>query len=226
MATEPQEICETVAGWFAYKSHTGLSQLFSEASLTVPIGEYLSTKHQGEVQSEKAHPLFKKSGRGRPKQIDFVRLKRGSDIWHAAYECKLLPSTVSRIVEDICRLTCLTQASCVGTPNRYLVVAGTASRFKELRDTKINAGQNSRICAYDGVLSFSRSQPTRNKLRTLHRSQKRYFSDFAKKYEARLPSAIKTDLCGEANYERYGCWIWRISAVQGCKLLDAKEILD
>ena len=68
-------LCRAVVYWLNYKHLTGLENLFSEASLTLPIAEFLTTKHVPQLRAEVNHPRFK-AVFGRPRQIDFVGCDR------------------------------------------------------------------------------------------------------------------------------------------------------
>jgi hypothetical protein len=119
------EICGAVAYWLNYKNLTGLSGLFSEASLTVPIAEYLKTKRVHSLMTEVNHPGYSHSF-GRPRQIDFVALKRNGG-WSFAIEVKFFPTPIQQVVNDIGRLLVLNKPGC----EKFFVMAGPSGNKGE-----------------------------------------------------------------------------------------------
>lgn len=228
MPTEMQELSETVASWLLYKSFTGLRNVLSEASLAVPIGEFLASKHGREVIAEENHPVFRNGGRGRPWQLDFVRMRRGDRNWHSAYETKFSNLSFASIVRDIARLLCLSQADGIGNPDRFLIIADSFSETIPFLSLNINNPGGPRINAFEGILSVNNNVGEQVKifdLRNLSEGQKAPFMEFVNNSGVRLPSTIRTELVGLSDSnKRFVCGIWRISARQGHGLLDASGI--
>jgi hypothetical protein len=107
-----------VAYWLNYKNLTGMNDLFSEASLTVPIAEYLSRKHIHFLRSEVTHPTFRYV-KGRPRQIDFVGTDK-RDRWSFAIEAKFFPISFQEAMNDVGRLLVLDKIGC----EKLLMIAG------------------------------------------------------------------------------------------------------
>ena len=168
MATEEEELAQTVAAWLNYKSLVGLKGQLSESMLTVPIAEYLASKHGREISMEVPHPLFRTGAKGRPKQLDFVREVRSerktgesalnAKNWTMAMECKYQSDTAQRLIDDICRLAVLAQCRKeIGGPKRLFLFAGERNEQGEPLDVRINSGEEiGRVSVFDGVLKRDR----------------------------------------------------------------------
>jgi hypothetical protein len=228
MSTEQQELAEAVATWLHYKTLTGLRGLLNEASMTLPIAEFLAAKHGKEIVGEKRHPLFATGAPGRPRQIDFVRLRRGENAWLAAYECKFRTDNQTLIVADICRLVCLAQCEGIGSPDRFFVFAGKLRPGSRLIGSMFNTGNGSRLPFFDGLLlegSGEQSQIRNSfRLEELMSRQKEAFREFASKHDKMLPSVIVTELQGWAVSGSEACGIWRVTQASGSKLLSLTDL--
>jgi len=228
MTSEAQEISEAVASWLHYKSLTGLRGLFTESSMAVPIAEYLSSRYGSEVETEKAHPLFDNGKKGRPKQIDFVRVRRGDRTWDAVYECKFQRPDFKNIVGDLCRLACLAQADGIGRPTRYFVFAGKPGPKGMPLEKSFNTGDGSRSSYFDGILRRDESFVSIEfafSIRDLHPKQFEVFKGFAENNQVSLPSRIVTKLSGWSKTSKYVCAVWQIKSAQGSKLRSAGELI-
>jgi hypothetical protein len=229
MPTEQQELAEAVAAWLHYKSLTGLSGLLTEASMTLPIAEYLYSKHRSEIHGEREHPLFAKGARGRPKQVDFVRLRRGDKTSFAAYECKFRTTNQELIVADICRLVCLAQCrDKIGSPERYFILSNKLRKGSRLLDTMSNTGEGSRFSFFGNLLLEGRKKSSFEansfKLLDLEPRQKEIFQRFAKKNNVALPSIIVSQLVGWAVTGDDACGIWRITQERGSVMTSADDL--
>lgn len=228
MKSEAQEISEAVASWLHYKSLTGLKGLLKESSMAVPIAEYLSTRHGREVESEKPHPLFNSGGKGRPKQIDFVRVKHGEKSWHAAYETKFQTQSFDLIINDVCRLLCLSQDLNIGNPNRFLIYASQAEKDTPFLDNKFNTGDGRRVSYFEGILPLKAVGEKLNtcafRIAELHEKQQITFKKFMKEQDVKLPSKISIKIEGFYETGGYLCATWRILAQKGSKLINETEL--
>ena len=221
MTSEIQDMSRAVVCWLEYKSLTGMNGIFSEASLAVPIAEFLSRKYHNEIKSEVRHPTFDKKSDGRPRQIDFVREAKGEKRWHAAYECKFENSSLLDIISDVCRLLCLSQDKGIPCNDRYFIFARKLGEANLLFDRESNV-EGSRKSRFERILLQSKDDLNKKnsfKISDLNEKQKKAFEFFAKKYKCQLPSQIVTKLCGWSQGSEYACGIWRISSEQGSKLL-------
>ena len=228
--SEQQELTQAVAGWLSYKSLTGLRGHLNEASISVPITEFLSTRHGESMRSEVAHPLFKGEKRkGRPKQLDFVQRRRKGEgtSWLAAYECKFQTDLPSRMIADICRLLVLNQANGIGNPKRFFLLAGERKDPNIPLDRMINSTASGRISVFKDTLLRQPSEINSQlsvRLNTLHAEQRSLYASFARENDVKIPSAFSTKLKGLSVAAKYSCAIWEIKAANGSKLLDASDI--
>lgn len=231
MSSETQELSEAVVTWLHYKRLTGLGNLLKEYSITLPIAEYLTAKHGKEVQGEKAHPLFKTRDKGRPRQIDFVRVRGGEKTWFEAYECKFQTNDAARILDDICRLACLAQCrDDIGTPDRFFLYAGTMIANEPLMSTRNNVMGEKRQYFFSDLLSEEREENGHKDrkifvLRNLREHQKKLFAKFANEYGAKIPSVIVTELAGMASSGGFGCAVWRVTQQKGSSLVSAIDLM-
>lgn len=79
-----------VANWLSEKSSIGLEGLFSESLLAVPIAEFIASESEFSLAREVPHPGFRRLGKGRGEQIDFILKDRATNDWRAAVEVKYL----------------------------------------------------------------------------------------------------------------------------------------
>jgi hypothetical protein len=231
MASETQELSEAIVSWLTYKNHTGLKGLLREGSLSIPIAEFLSSGDRRNLKPEVTHPRFRNDRKGRPVQLDFVRLREGEATWYAAYESKFGSPSFSAIVEDICRLACLSGCPEINVGNRYLVIADTYRDPDSFLSIRVNAG-GGRIHALDGILhrtSDNFEEELRFDVLALHDRQKVAFEEFARSYansddEPIVPQHIRTRLVGLSRSSSFICGVWRVSLVQNTRWLACKDI--
>jgi hypothetical protein len=108
--SEIPKIAKAVNRWLSYQIFCGRETLLSEAYLGHPVAEYLIHRHSGELETEVNHPILKRAGGGRPRQIDYVLKTRNKADIEAAIECKWIAGTIydkQRIVNDLLRLECI-----------------------------------------------------------------------------------------------------------------------
>lgn len=227
LETENQHLAEAVSSWLHYKSLTGLNGLFNEASMAVPIAEFLAAKHGAEIESERRHPVMgAKTNSGRPPQIDFVRLKRSKRTWHAAYECKFKTTSYYSIATDICRLVSLSQEASVGKPRSYFVYATELGKADTILTNSFQ-GESGLQSYYEGILlrdMDSLGKESSFSLSGLHKTQLQPFRAFCKKTKLSVPSTIKTRLEGYSESGKFTTAIWEVRGVSGSKQLRSKEI--
>src|SRR5450759_3100826 len=83
-------LTRAVSSWLAYKHLTGLAGLLNEASLSVPIAEFLTHNTRYNIVGQENHPNFPGRGVGRKRQLDFVA-KTAAESWVFVIETKSLP---------------------------------------------------------------------------------------------------------------------------------------
>ena len=122
----PRNIVECVGYWLNYEHLCKRRELFSERYLSVPIGQFLISRHGHLVKSEYPHPFLNDSigKKGRKASIDYVVVnKERSDI-ELAIETKWISSSttlVKDIIRDLIRLE-LVARNC--DASAYFILAG------------------------------------------------------------------------------------------------------
>jgi hypothetical protein len=134
------DLSRAITYWLNYKRLTGLQDLFSEASLVVPIAECLKTKNVAKLRAEINHPRFK-AQRGRPRQIDFVGYTKSGQ-WSFAIEAKYLPATMQSIANDVSRLLLLDKMNC----EKYIVIGLPKVWGKNSRQVITYIGTHQLVC--------------------------------------------------------------------------------
>lgn len=211
-----QDVCEAVSSWLSYKSLTGLRSLINESSIKVPISEFLSTNSKLTIQAEVPHPKFRTGGRGRPKQIDYV-IKGKGNRWDEVYETKYHPDTPQRVIDDLCRLICLSHNGALGNPRRYFLFAGRLQDGSADLSQKVQIG-GGKVELFSNMLLMS-SQDVGTKVvvepETLEAKRRNMFASFCEEYDIELPTKFESVLCGRANAGRYIVYLWRLSQRRG-----------
>lgn len=220
MSSEAQEISEAVSTWLHYQSLTGLKGLLSEALMTIPIAEYLSSVYGREVKAEVDHPLLKKAQVGRPNQIDFVRMKSGEKTWHAAYETKFQTQSYLQIALDLCRLVYLAQNRGIGSPTRYFIYGAKVEKDGAFLNNLNNTGEGPREILFDRVLEKVEIGKERKfRFSQLPRKGREPFVTFSKHHSIPLPSMVETKLVGKYRSGLFLCAVWQVLASRGSTLI-------
>lgn len=199
-----------VTYWLNYKKLTGLDDLFSEASMVVPIAEFLKTKSIPKLRSESNHPKFK-SPRGRPRQLDFVGYSKHGN-WAFVIEAKYLPATMQSIVNDLARLLLLDKNNC----ERFIIIGLPIDGDpKQAFKLTMNVGHK-----HVNVLQrfFSR---TKDAERIIHINKieteiSKLFRNFMKDYHVDdMPNAFQTKCVRYRRTGEFATGMWRVSARKG-----------
>jgi len=94
-------LTRAVSSWLAYKHLTGLAGLLNEASLSVPISEFLTHNATGyEILGQEKHSNFPDQDR----RLDFVAKRKR---WVFVIETKSLPFGRQEFIDDLSRLALL-----------------------------------------------------------------------------------------------------------------------
>jgi hypothetical protein len=206
---------------------TGLDGLLTEASLSVPIAEFLTRNTTLNISGEVGHPNpnFVSKGVGRKRQLDFVA-KDDRNKWIFALETKSLPIDRQAFVDDILRLALL------GKPDvdRYLLVAGELSdrAWKDLKSARKKAkGKITGATRIPVRLEVNVKGSTRKDLLRVFlgdsysekivdlkkRSMlvRKYIASFQKRYNCNsIPKQYRTTLKSWNRKNRFIAMIWQI----------------
>jgi hypothetical protein len=121
-----QKLAEAVVHWVSFEVLCGRESLLSEASLRLPIGQFLKGSQKHDVIPEV--PLPGEEGK-RPKCFDYcLKRKAGNTIVHAI-EAKWVgkkarPTFVDEVFDDLYRLGSLRWQNQAEACERWLVIAG------------------------------------------------------------------------------------------------------
>jgi hypothetical protein len=203
-------ICKAIAHWLNYKHLTGLEGLFSEASLTVPIAEYLRAEKIGALRAEVSHPAFS-NAKGRPRQLDFVGFGPGKQ-WDFAIETKYFPTTIQQIVNDIGRLLLLKKAGC----EKFLILAGPSAERRQATfkiDVKANGRHRNATARF---FDFKRGNVKAIKLADEPTKIRTLFANFLKDYKiAAFPNAFEIACVDFYRSKKFSVGVWKVKVRQG-----------
>jgi hypothetical protein len=185
-----------------------------EAYLRQPIGEFLGYHHSGQVKKEFPHPILKKSGRGRPRSIDFVLLTKYSQNTDAAIECKWISDTPydrQRIVDDLLRLECIPAPAV-----RMFLVAGEVDNFnRNFRDLNSNV-DGVRSAFTKSLLAFSSKIPRCDvDVRSANTSLSGLFESFRTTFGHTLPVSFTTTRQVGTQLDGIRVVVWQVSSRRG-----------
>lgn len=116
---------ECIGYWLNYEHLCKRRELFSESYLTIPIGQFLISRHGGLVKKEYPHPFLNDSigKKGKKASIDYVVVNNDKSI-ELAIETKWIsgsPTLVKDIVRDLIRLSMIAR-NC--DASAYFILAG------------------------------------------------------------------------------------------------------
>jgi hypothetical protein len=212
-------ICPAVAYWLNYKNLTGLSGLFSEASLTVPMAEYLKTKQVHHLRPEVIHPSFERI-KGRPRQIDFVGMDQYGH-WSFAIEAKFFPSQIQQVINDICRLLVLQMPRC----EKFLLIAGPGGPgHKNCLKIEMNIDHR-RVNVMTRFFSHKRGELKVVKLAEQPIKIRNLFYTFLTDYKLeKMPNAFQITCVDFYRSKQFAVGIWRVGLRRGTGQIDKKTL--
>ena len=203
-------VCSAVAYWLNYKHLTGLGGLFSEASLTVPMAEYLKTKRIHLLLPEVTHPSFEHI-KGRPRQIDFVGLN-ANERWFFAIEAKFFPTPIQQVINDLGRLLVLSVPNC----EKFLLIAGPGrTDRKNCLKIQMNIAHRRRN-VMPRFFSHKRGDSKIIKLADQPIEVRRLFRKFLRDYRlTEMPNAFQVTCVDFYWSKRFAVGLWKIGLRKG-----------
>jgi len=132
----PTEMVEAVACWLHFETRCLRDELFCEAYLAYPIGQFLHARYGNALRTEFAHPVLERHrnaagpGRGDKPRVDFAVVEQ--DQVAVAVETKWLSRSqhlAEDILADCIRLELLAAEHKAAA---FLILAGQQARFAEL----------------------------------------------------------------------------------------------
>jgi hypothetical protein len=204
MAIDPQKLSQAVVHWLEYESAIGRAELFDEAYMAFPLGNYLQVHGGGRVRPEALHPVLNRNvqGKGRRAAVDFVITPDGSDVWEWAIETKFIVDNrdfSQELFDDILRLECLVEDFKAA---RYLlVVAGSGKMLNALlvaRTGQVGAGNNN-LPLFPSVLSVDTANPQITiEIENSVEPQRSYWRDAKHDRMTGWPARLTTKLLGKS----------------------------
>lgn len=217
-------VAYAVARWLSFQDLCRRSDLFSEAYLSQPIGEYLMSNYKGRLQPESDHPNLQPNSMGRPKQLDYTCWSPESKVMVMAMECKWIgPSAYSKqaLFDDILRLEVLRTGK--GHVGRYFLVAGTIENFRKNFEQLNFQEDGKRQSFSEHFLSFSKSSRDRSVSWTKGKQFRRYYRQFEKSYAVELPKTFKTRLVAMTFSGSIKVALWEVSSVKNRSTFSALD---
>ncbi len=213
--SEVSELAQATTAWLTYKDLTGAKGLLNEASLSMPILEFLTRKTIFEILREVPHPNFPRVGRGRPKQLDFVARRSGVG-WVFVLETKFGRSSPDSLINDIMRLALLPSA----TAKRFLLLSADLRMPQPPFSYQVYRGDNTPgQDFFDVVLRWRPDQGADQHfidLRNIDERFRRKFAAFQEAYrQPNLPNMLNLFHLASCSTELYATHIWQISMRQG-----------
>jgi hypothetical protein len=208
-------LSSAVTYWLNYKKLTGLDDLFSEASLVVPIAEFLKTKNVP-LRSEITHPRFKS------RRVDFVGYSKHGR-WTFVIEAKYLPCTPQLIVNDLARLLLLDKDNCERFMVIGLLVEGEVKSDQAFKLTMNVASRRvnmlrkffKRKWDAEQVIHINKLEPEISKL----------FRNFMEDYDVEdMPNAFQTKCVRFRRTGEFATGMWRVSARKGTGSISKSDL--
>jgi hypothetical protein len=195
------QLTKAVAAWLNFQMYCGRRTLLSEDYLSQPLAEFLTPLFPNRIEAEWTAPQFKKKGRGRPRQIDYIAKSRDSEHPVTAIEAKWIAETEiqkQRLVDDILRLEMLRVTDGNGK------VRHTQRLFPFFLPA---AKQTTKIAVHDCTAPI-----------------RPFFKSFAQGYKVNLPKSYKVELLADHSADQVRVMVWRVESSQRRKDFDASNL--
>lgn len=186
-----KDLARAIGAWIDYQALCGRQDLLSEMYLGIPIGEFLISNSNWKIEPEFGHPQFKKSGRGRPRQTDYVILSRDTKRPICALEIKWIDKIANRqnIIDDVLRLECWRNEQNQGM-NRFLIMASLGDFFQNFQDLDFNSN-GARLNFFEQVFPSNEDEKKHLEIKNCESGLRRFFKDFSDVYRTVLPKSLK-----------------------------------
>jgi len=212
--SKAENLARALAAWIDYQVLCGRKDLLSEMYLGIPIGEFLLSKSTWKLKSEREHPLFRTTKKGRPRQTDYVVLSRDKERPICALELKWIDKNPNRqnVINDILRLDCWHSVD-GQSMNRFLIMVSLDENFENFKDLEFNNKNGKRINFYKELFPAKGLKMQLDIKNCKHRGLKEFYKEFYDTYETELPSSLQIKCIGffDSEYPKRTVVIWRIS---------------
>ncbi len=229
---EPVHLARAVVHWLEYQSLCGRSELFCEAYLAQPIGEYCLSITPEHFEPEFAYPPIYQRGTTHPRLMDFAVFNRtqGAAQMHLSHAIETKFITAKRdykqeIFDDLYRLLWFQPTREPALCRRWLLVAGYrrnvhSRKFLEATVQEGRGRNRPTLVAFRGLLSSDLNNHSRTK--PVHTIDNRIRSCWVKAAQAfgesQLPAEVSVRLIGRAPAIAHQggacCYIWEIQRPQ------------
>jgi hypothetical protein len=221
------QLTKAVAAWLNFQMYCGRRTLLSEDYLSQPLAEFLTPLFPNRIEAEWTAPQFKKKGRGRPRQIDYIAKSRDSEHPVTAIEAKWIAETEiqkQRLVDDILRLEMLRITDGNGKvrhTQRLFLLAGTEPEMTNALAAKIRCAGD-----HDFFPFFlpAAKQTTKIAVHDCTDPIRPFFKSFAQGYKVNLPKSYKVELLADHSADQVRVMVWRVESSQRRKDFDASNL--
>jgi hypothetical protein len=215
-----QDLAKAVVYWLEYERLCGREKLLSEASLKQPIGEFLLSTQDHQLEAETPYPDEMQPGRGRRRSADFC-LKRmgGAQAWTDLLEAKWVNGKrdlAQEIFDDLLRLEIVRRPEqfrrCFLLAGATALVTGAAAFQRQAND----AVGGLRFTLFESVLPTALGASLNVDVARARREVAEFWIEAARAInEDTLPLSISVTLEAVASNDfiEFGCWVWRVNSV-------------
>lgn len=228
----PIHLAQAIVHWLEYQSLCGRSELFCEAYLAQPIGEYCLSLKPEHFEPEYPYPPQYQKGVRRKRSVDFAIFKKtagGTQKFISdAIETKFVTARrdfTQEVFDDLFRLLWFQPTREPARCRRWLVVAGFRRNLQSDNFLKakvqIGKGPNQpKKAAFTGLLSSDLNNHTRRKpIHTSEAQLRACWVEAAGSFgQNTLPDSIEVRLAGRAPKVAKPtdacCYVWEIMRPQ------------
>ena len=227
------ELGRAIVHWLEYERLCGRDNLFSEAALRNPIGQYLLANLNHQIEPEHNYPeAYQPAGAGRRRAMDFAVLRKGGQqVLLHGLESKFITSKrefKQEIFDDLLRLASFEPAGQVEPYEKWLVVAGRwtnlRTRIFEATTRLRDGGPMSKT--FRGILPKELTAPESHPF--IHESApgiRRLWARAAEAFsQTQIPNAIDVRLVARnparPHPTSFCCLIWKVNRSPGFMLYD------
>lgn len=225
---KPDHLAQTIVHWLEYQSLCGRSELFCEAYLAQPIGEYCLSIKPEHFEPECPYPNAYQGGTTKKRAMDFAVYGKNAagtqrSITHAI-ESKFVTarrSFAQELFDDLFRLCWFQPTREPGNCKRWLVVAGFSKNIigPKALGAKVQLGRGAgkkKADAFKGLLSRDLFNARRTKKVHLARPELRpMWADAAEAFGSTyLPDSVTVRLAGRYPVNprptAAACYVWEV----------------
>jgi hypothetical protein len=221
------QLAKALGAWLNFQIYCGRKTLLSEDYLSQPLAEFLTPLFPNRIEAEWTAPQFKKKGRGRPRQIDYIAKSRDAEHPVIAIEAKWIAEAEiqkQRILDDILRLEMLRISGGNGKvryTQRLFLLAGTTGEMADALNAKIRHGVD-----HDFFPLFlpALKQSSKIEVEGCGEPIRPFFKDFADGYKVQLPKSYKVELVADHLADQVRVMVWRVDSSQKRQEFDASAL--